>query len=258
MKKITLIVLMLLISSTGLMAQTVSSGDITLSPDYTANIEVSPTTVTLTLIGLDDRWFALGFDATSMTPGQDVVIYDGVTITDRNFVGVGSTPPTDAASNDWTVTSDTSTAGMRTVVATRATSTGDPQDFDFSVISDGSSIDIVYAINSFASFDLGYHGGPPNRNAALATFSTLSTDDFNVGLDFSLSPNPAKDKFVVTLPSTVENARLEVFNVLGKRVLSKQISDIDSTVNVSNWNSGIYLVRISNGETSQTKRLVKQ
>jgi len=258
MKKITLIVLMLLISSTGLMAQTVSSGDIALNSDYTANIEVSPTGVTLTLIGLDDRWFALGFDATSMTAGQDVVIYDGATLTDRNFIGVGSTPPTDAAGNDWTVTSDTATGGMRTLVATRALTTGDAQDFDFSGIADGSSLNIVYAINSSPSFSLGYHGGPPSRNAALATFSTLSTDDFNVGLDFSLSPNPAKDKFVVTLPNTVENAQLEVFNVLGKRVLAKEISDIDSTVNVSNWNSGIYLVRISNGETSQTKRLVKQ
>jgi len=252
---------MFIASSFGLMAQNYSTGVVNLS-NGSVQLDVDASGVTMTLVGFDDGYLGLGFDTTSMTPGKDVTIFDGIDLTDRTFNGVGSEPILDT-SQDWSLVSAISTGGQVTVIATRALDTGEANDYVFSLSP--ITMNLVFSYGPIDTNPLPFetsNGGSPvyhtrGRGSVSIDF-TLSTDDFNVGLDFSLSPNPAKDKFVVSLPNTVENAKLEVFNVLGKRVLAKEISDIDSSVNVSNWNSGIYLVRVSNGETSQTKRLVKQ
>ena len=120
MKKITL--LFILLSATFVFAQTNSTGMITLSTtsglEYSGQIDVTASEVTLTLIGPDDRWLGMGFDASSMTSGQDVVIFDGTNLTDRTFQGVGSLPSLDA-NQDWTVQSNTAMSGVRTVVGSR-------------------------------------------------------------------------------------------------------------------------------------------
>jgi hypothetical protein len=62
----------------------------------------------------------------------------------------------------------------------------------------------------------------------------------------------------INLNPRIGNARLQVYDVLGKRIMDKEISDINSSVNVSNWNNGIYIVRVISGDLSETKRFVKQ
>ena len=74
--------------------------------------------------------------------------------------------------------------------------------------------------------------------------------------EFTISPNPSKSKLNIKLPSAVE-VDIEVFDVLGKRVYKGQLTQLESSINVSNWKSGVYLVRISNDKTSQTKRFIK-
>ncbi len=76
--------------------------------------------------------------------------------------------------------------------------------------------------------------------------------------DFVISPNPSKDRLNIKLPSVNEDLKLEVFDVLGKLIYKGEITQLESSVNVSSWKSGVYLVRISNTKISQTKRFVKQ
>lgn len=87
--------------------------------------------------------------------------------------------------------------------------------------------------------------------------TTLSTEEFN-NLDFSIAPNPARNIVSITFPNFINSATLEVYNVLGKRIMVQEISSLNNRINVADWNSGIYLVKVSNGDVSQTKRLVKQ
>lgn len=91
---------------------------------------------------------------------------------------------------------------------------------------------------------------------ALATLSTLEVDRQNSEL--TISPNPAKDKLNITLPSGSGDMNLEVFDVLGKRVYNGVLTQLESSVNVSRWKSGVYLVRVSNNSFTQTKRFIKQ
>lgn len=89
--------------------------------------------------------------------------------------------------------------------------------------------------------------------------TTLSTTDVYHVNEFSISPNPVTSRLKVYLPQNAKEATITVFDVLGKRVFSNSLDTLDySTIDVSNWNSGVYLIRIATNEGTQTKRFVKQ
>lgn len=87
--------------------------------------------------------------------------------------------------------------------------------------------------------------------------SSLSIEDFQATGEFTISPNPSRNKLNVKLASYNETLKLEVFDVLGKKIYVGNISNLETTVNVSNWKSGVYLVKLSNDNVSQTKRFIK-
>ncbi|NNK41012.1 MAG: T9SS type A sorting domain-containing protein, partial [Winogradskyella sp.] len=87
--------------------------------------------------------------------------------------------------------------------------------------------------------------------------SSLSVTDFIPTGEFTISPNPSRNKLNVKLSSYNESLKLEVFDVLGKKIHMGKVTNLETTVNVSNWKSGVYLVRISNDNVSQTKRFIK-
>ncbi|MBC3847122.1 T9SS type A sorting domain-containing protein [Winogradskyella echinorum] len=87
------------------------------------------------------------------------------------------------------------------------------------------------------------------------SFAQLATDQKE---EFTISPNPSKNKLNIKLSSEKDDLKIEVFDVLGKRVYKGEISKLESSINVANWKSGVYLVRVFNDKTTQTKRFIKQ
>ena len=158
--------------TTAFMAQTYTTGVINLTTTsglaMSVKIDVG-TQVTLTLTGPAGRWFALGFNANSMTNGTDVVgVHSASTLSnfDAKLTGFGA-PVTDSQ-QDWTITSDVSNAGVRTVIATRALNTLDPNDYTFSATP--TALSLIWARSGSASFTYSNHG-TTNRGTALVTFS---------------------------------------------------------------------------------------
>jgi hypothetical protein len=86
---------------------------------------------------------------------------------------------------------------------------------------------------------------------------SLGVDEFNLS-ELNISPNPVTTEFKVDLPNSIESANIDVFDILGKQIYSMVITSFNSVVEVSNWDNGTYLVRVSSGEYSQTKRIIKQ
>ncbi|MDN3492291.1 T9SS type A sorting domain-containing protein [Winogradskyella bathintestinalis] len=76
--------------------------------------------------------------------------------------------------------------------------------------------------------------------------------------NFKISPNPSKNKLNIKLPRSSENMTLEVFDVLGKRIHKSVITKLEASVDVSGWKTGVYLVKVSDENNSQTKRFIKQ
>jgi hypothetical protein len=73
-----------------------------------------------------------------------------------------------------------------------------------------------------------------------------------------VSPNPAKNKFTLDLETFANDSTIEVYDVLGKKILNRKINAISSTFDVSSWNSGLYIIKVSSQNTVLMKRFVKQ
>lgn len=75
-------------------------------------------------------------------------------------------------------------------------------------------------------------------------------------LGFSMFPNPASDRLNISAKETIQNA--DIFNVLGKKVMSVDVNDTKTSINISNLSSGIYLVKYNVGNTTGTAKFIKQ
>ena len=70
-------------------------------------------------------------------------------------------------------------------------------------------------------------------------------------------PNPVKDEVQLQVPNPV-NCWLNIFNIHGKRILTRQIHSRTTQIDISNFENGIYLFRVDNNGESATKKIVKQ
>jgi len=87
----------------------------------------------------------------------------------------------------------------------------------------------------------------------------LSTENPDGVSKFNISPNPASLNLNIEIPSSIENATLRVYDLLGKKVLETEMSELQFiSIDVSKWNTGIYIVRVSSDDVTQTKRFIKQ
>ena len=254
MKKITLqIFSFLCLISTLSFGQTYTSGLFSIGSVVDGQIDINVTSnlVTLTLIGPSSGYLAMGFD-TFGHDSKDVVIFDNVTLTDRKFTNSLITPTLDA-NQDWTVITDddTTNPGTRTVVATRARDTGDSDDYVFPMSP--TTLNVVGAYRT--NFTIGFH---TDFDATGISFSLLGLDDVNK-IQFTMSPNPATSNLKVVLPSSLTNSRVEIFDMLARKIFDGKMTNTHfSIIDVSAWNSGVYLVKVSNNDSLLTKRFIKQ
>ncbi|NRD24017.1 T9SS type A sorting domain-containing protein [Winogradskyella litoriviva] len=85
-----------------------------------------------------------------------------------------------------------------------------------------------------------------------------SNNDLFQDDSFKISPNPSKDKLNIRMPKASQNLTLEVYDVLGKRIHKSTITQLATSIDVSSWKTGVYLVKVSNKNETQTKRFIKQ
>ena len=100
--------------------------------------------------------------------------------------------------------------------------------------------------------------GAASMSGTITVEPALSIPEFADVSKFKINPNPVTSKFELELPSGILEANIEIYNILGKRVYSQIVSTDTSNHDISNWNSGIYLLRVSTEFGSATKRLIKQ
>ena len=257
MKKITLIVL-LMTSAIGF-SQQKTTGDVTLSTNMTVNLTLDNTTQKATLVftGPSDRWFALQFGAFAvgdgMAAGKDFVYANGTTLIDGNMVDVGVTPNTDAIQN-WTVTSNTITSGIRTLTAQRNLSTGDVNDYTFNYAN--STIDFAWARRGNAGYTLNNHGAT-NRNYVLSVplSPTMMVEDFSLKTS-SIYPNPSNGSFSIETKTSLD--KINVYSQTGAFIktieINYQSNKVD--VNLKNLQKGIYLIELQNKTEKTWKKVI--
>lgn len=248
MKKTLLFVFLL--SSTGIFAQFFNTGEQTLLTNLSASISINANTgiTTLTLNGPDNAWFAIGFGALNMSGGADVFRTDGTTITDAR--STGRFLPTADASQDWVLVSNTTSGGVRTIVATRANNTGDTDDYVFSATE--GSIPLIYAHGTSTTY--AYHGG---ANRGFTTVGVLSNGKEEKLLDFTMFPNPSTDFVNIQLPNGLDAADVAIYDYRGRQIQTRKVTQSDNRLDVSNISNGVYIIRVLSDNKIGAQRFVK-
>ncbi|WP_299064047.1 T9SS type A sorting domain-containing protein [uncultured Polaribacter sp.] len=83
----------------------------------------------------------------------------------------------------------------------------------------------------------------------------LSIDKNNL-LNISVSPNPARNDLKISTQGTIDN--VTIYNVLGKKLVSKIIGSSEGVINVSNLKTGIYILKYTVNSKVGTMKFVKE
>ncbi|WP_146092207.1 T9SS type A sorting domain-containing protein [Polaribacter filamentus] len=85
--------------------------------------------------------------------------------------------------------------------------------------------------------------------------STLSNNEFELANSILFYPNPTKG--VLNIQGDVSKLKsIEVYSILGKRLL--EVKENLNEINISNLQSGMYLLRVNTDEASVTYKIVKE
>ncbi len=118
---------------------------------------------------------------------------------------------------------------------------------------------VVQVIKESSSFyanptdEMGY--GIPNFFDAME-LAVLSVDNA-AAAKFVVFPNPALNFVSVSVPESISEAQLTFFNTLGQIVARQKVDAQQHTVNIENLANGLYLYKITSGNSTQTGKLIK-
>ena len=84
---------------------------------------------------------------------------------------------------------------------------------------------------------------------------TLSANTFSIN-NVQFFPNPLKGNRLII--NTNQSLNIEIFNVLGKSVIIDKVSSNKNYLDLNDLSKGIYLVKLSKGNQSVTKKLIRQ
>ncbi len=83
--------------------------------------------------------------------------------------------------------------------------------------------------------------------------TTLSTNNFETTA-FGIYPNPNSNGVLNISVSNGETFKVAIYDLLGKEVISEDVTN--NTLDISNLRSGLYLVKLSQGNSTATKKLI--
>ncbi|WP_395066553.1 T9SS type A sorting domain-containing protein, partial [Flavobacterium sp.] len=88
------------------------------------------------------------------------------------------------------------------------------------------------------------------RNIFIAHFKPipLATETFNQN-SFSIYPNPTNGNFTVALKNTTsQNYTLDLFDMIGKKIISQKLNPTQTIITTSNLTKGVYIAKITGNE----------
>lgn len=86
---------------------------------------------------------------------------------------------------------------------------------------------------------------------------SLSVDEFSID-SFVVYPNPNNGTFNIKLTTPVDNIQISVFDISGRNVYSNMDSNtnLNYTIDLGTAQSGIYLLQVSDGKRTKTKKII--
>ena len=93
-------------------------------------------------------------------------------------------------------------------------------------------------------------------NITALSSATASLENNNL-FDTKVYPNPTSDTWIISTPNNIITS-VEVFNLLGKRVVLQDNNSTDLTISAQGLTSGIYIARITTKQGTKSVKLIKE
>lgn len=113
--------------------------------------------------------------------------------------------------------------------------------------------------NPLAKLDVDVQALHSIYNSTLNQCLTTSIKAQKNQTTFILSPNPTNEILNISSNLKTNGFKIEVIDALGKILISEEYKELNQTsINVSNLNSGIYFIKVISGENNSTKKFIKE
>lgn len=122
------------------------------------------------------------------------------------------------------------------------------------VVTQSPAVGTVVGVGTHVITMTATSGTSVNCNFNLVVQANLGVNDV-VRNNFSIYPNPASTTITIK-GDNFENEEIEVYNMLGQKVIGKNLITNESTIDISNLANGVYVVYFINAKASH--KFVKQ
>jgi cell division protein FtsL len=113
------------------------------------------------------------------------------------------------------------------------------------IVSIGSTYYATQTVNNIESID----------RLSVTVSSALSINSFSLD-KIKVYPNPVADNLFITNEKNIEG--VEIFSLLGQKVISKKVDELQSVINLSELQQGAYIIKIYCEGQSKTFRVIKK
>lgn len=135
---------------------------------------------------------------------------------------------------------------------------GSTESFSSSLQGPGSTFSYTFTQVGTNDYVCVPHSGNMFGAITVVPEGTLNTQEFSAIETVALYPNPASDILNLNFDRALsDNLELTFYSTLGKKVKSiKDLNPSRPTIDISDLNTGLYLLRIEDGNKAVTKRLI--
>ena len=117
-----------------------------------------------------------------------------------------------------------------------------------------ASIAVGNVISNVANIYFDFNA-PIVTNTASTTISALSNQNFAFN-NFKYFPNPVKNSLSISNASLIEE--IEITSLLGQRMVTKEINELQTELNLSELTNGVYFVKVFSEDQEKTFKIIKE
>jgi len=120
----------------------------------------------------------------------------------------------------------------------------------------GETYSYTFTVVGANSYFCGIHGAA-SMSGTITVNEILGIEE-NKFNSITIYPNPSSSKINFELPKNMQTGQILVFDILGKQIYTHEFElEKTITIDILNWNSGSYFLKIISGENEQTERFIK-
>ncbi|MBP1841268.1 carbohydrate-binding protein [Formosa algae] len=196
--------------------------------------------------GVELEGSSQGTDNLSYIHNGDWVMYSDVDFGDQALsVSASMASPNDGGNIEFRLGSTTGTLiGTATVGNTGGWQTYETVTANLTAVSGVQDLYLVFTGEGSSLFNLDY----------FQFFTTLGVNDI-IESTIKMYPNPIKNELHI---NKAMGAKVDVFDSLGKLILSSKLSTNDSSIDTSSLTPGLYFVRLEKNNAIDFKKIIKE